>query len=147
MNTKLSIKIAVFMNASCVVLAYLSNFNKRHYANEVTFFALEQIELRELKFRVFCVIFSYDELKYAMKSIFCLTAYLICRIWYPILRLYLFSSQIRNCVLLQYHFAGLSYLPKAVKQLWTCFDKKTFLACNISGHNAYANPINCILMN
>ena len=80
MNTKLSIKIEVSMNASCVVLAYLSNFNKRHYANEVTFFALEQIELRELKFRVFCVIFSYNELKYAMKCIFCLTAYLICRI-------------------------------------------------------------------
>ena len=80
MNTKLSIKIEVSMNASCVVLAYLSNFNKRHYANEVTFFALEQIELRELKFRVFCVIFSYDELKYAMKSIFWITAYLICRI-------------------------------------------------------------------
>ena len=80
MNTKLSIKIEVSMNASCVVLAYLSNFNKRHYANEVTFFALEQIELRELKFRVFYVIFAYNELKYAMKTIFFSTAYLICRI-------------------------------------------------------------------
>ena len=135
MNTKLSIKIEVSMNASCVVLAYLSNFNKRHYANEVTFFALEQIELRELKFRVFCVIFAYNELKYAMKSIFFSTAYLICRIWYPILRLYLFSSQIRNislyfnplqALIIQYDFVCLSYLPKAVKQLWCFFEKKKF---------------------
>ena len=70
MNTKLSIKIAVFMNASCVVLSYLANSNKRHYANEITFFALEQIELRKLKLRVFRVILSNDEIIYAIKTYF-----------------------------------------------------------------------------
>ena len=70
MNTKLSIKIAVFMNASCVVLSFLSNSNKRHYANEITFFALEQIELRKLKLRVFFVILSNDEIIYAIKTYF-----------------------------------------------------------------------------